>query len=108
MAAVECVLSTCLMASSTQPIQCCTGGQPRIARNFFSHRDADGPFSLLRSRLGWFDALFSLIFFSILTLVALQVERPWVLRFCSQPTTSYKGCIPLLALYHPTVLVLSV
>jgi hypothetical protein len=53
--------------------------EPR--KNFFFHAD-HGPFFLFLHRLGWFGALFSLLFLCVLALVALQVPMPWALRLC--------------------------
>jgi hypothetical protein len=45
-----------------------------------SSQAEDGLFSLFLPGLGWFEALFSLLFLCVLVLVALQVARPWALR----------------------------
>ena len=48
------------------------------ARKICFHAD-DGRFSLFLPRLGRFEALLSPLCLCVLTLVALQIERPWAL-----------------------------
>jgi hypothetical protein len=57
-------------------------GQSQTTQNFPFEPAYDGPISVFLPCLGWFEALLSLFFLCVVTLVGLQVAMPWALRLC--------------------------